>query len=167
MSTSNLSGVIQGGQTLGMVAGARAINVNDLVQIGGPGNEAYPVVTIDQAAVAAVTVTAPVSIVAGAVNNYAHYDQVADSSGNIFNLCPNLSSQGVEAVKRSPTSAVLISATALDATAHAMVNMRLRKLNSGNFLAVYADSTTGGVKFVIFDTNLNIVAGPPAATSAP
>lgn len=165
MSTSNLSGVIQGGQTLGMVAGAQAINANDLVQTGGPGNEAYSVVTIDNAAVAAITTTAPTSAVTGAVNNYARYDRVVDTLGNSYFLTPNASSQGVNVSKRSPGNAILIASTALDATTHAMISMRLRKLTSGNFVAVYVDSTTGGVKFVIFDTNLNIVAGPTAVAT--
>ena len=165
MSTSNLSGVIQGGQTLGMGAGTQAINANDLVLTGGPGNEAYSVVTIDNAAVAAITTTAPTSAVTGAINNYARYDQVVDALGNSYFLTPNASSQGVNVSKRSPGNAILIASTALDATTHAMISMRLRKLASGNFVAVYVDSTTGGVKFVIFDTNLNIVAVPTAVAT--
>ena len=69
---SNLSAVIAGGQTISFSSGSGAIPANALVQVGGPGPEAWPVVTTDHAALSAQQVIAPVPVAGGgATNNYA------------------------------------------------------------------------------------------------
>lgn len=162
---SNLSGVIQNGQTLTLKAGAGTISAGDLIQVGGPGNEAWSVITSDHAAMSAQQIVAPVSIVAGTANNYARWGVETDSRGNIYTATPNASGQGVAVAQYAPGGALLTGPVTIDSTAHTMVSIRLVTLSNNTFAAIYADSTTGGVRFTIFDTGLNIVAGPTAAAT--
>lgn len=163
---SNLSGVIAGGQTLSFNSGSGAIANGALVQTGGPGNEAWPVVTIDHAVLAAQQVITPVSVNGGgAVNNYTRWDSVSDTLGNMYVATPNTSGQGVNVTKFTPSGVIAIASTVLDSTAHAMISIRLVSLTSSALAAVYVDSTTGGVRFTIFDSGLNIVAGPTAVAT--
>src|SRR6201984_465925 len=165
-SSSNLSGVIQNGQTLTVNSGPGAISANALVQTGGPGNEAWPVITIDRAAVATSQVLNTLALNGGgASNNYARWESVVDSLGNIYIATSNTAGQGVNITKLSPTGASLIASTAVDATAHTMTSIRLIQLSNLTYAAVYADTTTGGVRFVVFDSGLNPIAGPTAVAT--
>ncbi|MES2048841.1 MAG: hypothetical protein V4447_10600 [Pseudomonadota bacterium] len=162
---SGSSGSIKNGQTINLRSGASAIKQGDLVQIGGPGNEAYPVVTSDFAAKSAVSALTPASVVGAAVNNYARWGSATDSLGNIYVISPRATSQGVSVTKYTPAGAVAIALTTLDPATNQMICMRVQALATagvpnGNFVAVYADSVGTNIKFVIFDSNLNIVAGP-------
>lgn len=161
---SNLSNVIQNGQSLTVPAGTGAIAAQALVQIGGPGNEAWPVATIDRASVAPVSVITPISTSGGAVNNYARWGCEFDASGNAYVLSPNSSSQGVKVTKFSPAG-VSLGSGVLDSTAHTMLSAKLVSLSNATWAAVYADASTGGVRFVIFDAGLSIIAGPTAVAT--
>lgn len=164
--SSNLSGVVAGGQTLSFNSGIGAIANGALVQTGGPGNEAWPVITTDHAVLAAQQVVTPVSVNGGgAVNNYMRWDSVSDTLGNMYVATPNTAGQGLNVTKFTPGGAVGVASTVLDSTAHAMISIRLVSLTSSALAAVYVDSTTGGVRFVIFDTGLNVVAGPTAVAT--
>jgi hypothetical protein len=162
---SNLSGIISNGQTLNLRAGTGAINAGDLIQVGGPAGEAWSVVTSDHAALSIQQVITPVTIEAGAVNNYARWGIETDTLGNVFTATPNASSQGVAITKYAPSGALLAGPIVVDATAHAMISIRLIVLSNGAYATIYADSTTGGVRFVVFDSNLNIIAGPTAVAT--
>ena len=163
--SNGLSSNIKNGQTLTLRAGSGAINAGDLIQVGGPAGEAWSVVTSDHAALSIQQVITPVTIEAGAVNNYARWGIETDTLGNVFTATPNASSQGVAITKYAPGGALLAGPVVVDATAHAMVSIRLLALSNGTYATVYADSTTGGVRFVVFDSNLNIIAGPTAVAT--
>lgn len=162
---NNLSGTIQGGQTLQLRAGTGIINPGDLVETGGPGNLLWSVSTIDRAAAPGGSSTIPVAVVAGAVNNYIHWPSAADSSGNIYVLSPNASSQGVNATKYSPLGNVLISNAVIDATGAAFSRMRLLSLSNGTFVALYVNGATGAISFAIFDASLNVIVSPIAVAT--
>jgi len=161
---NGLSSSIKNGQTFGMNAGRAAIAQQALVQAGGPGNEAWPVMTSDFAAQAAPFTVAPANVIAEAVNNYMSWPQAQDALGNTYVLTPNASSQGVVATKYSPTGAQLAQQT-IDATTAAMSSLRLLALSNGYFAATYVNNATGGVKFSIFDAQLDLVVSPAAVAT--
>jgi hypothetical protein len=163
----NLSGqsnLVKNGQQLRVGAGAGAIAVSDLVEIGGPGNQAWSVATADYAANAGSgTLLAQTSVVAAALPAGGTRQPVArDRLGNIYIAGTN-SSGNLVATKYSPLGTVLASAT-LDATATSVNTPYLFQLQNGTFAVVYARAA-GALYFTIFDAALTVIAGPSSVAT--
>jgi hypothetical protein len=154
----NLSQFTKNGQTFQLKAGAAALAQGDLVEIGGPGLQAYTVNTIDYARSApAGTLLSQTSLVAAALPGADRQPVVRDTNGNIIILGTN-SSGNLVAYKETPLGASLASAT-LDATASTVRTPRLLTLGNNTFAGVYARAS-GALYFVVFDAVLTLIAGP-------
>jgi len=160
---SNLSQFRNNGQTLQVNAGSAAINVGDLLEIGGPGSQAYTAATIDY------SISAPVStlITQTSLSTYAlagsnRIQLARDRLGNIYEVGSN-GSGNLVIYKFGPTANTTSSAI-LDSTATTVNTPRLFQLQNGNYCCVYARSA-GALYFVIFDAALNVVAGPTSVAT--
>lgn len=151
------------GQQFSVKAGSAAINVNDLLLIGGPGNEAYTVATIDYAKNgAAITLAAATSVTASALPGGSRQQLARDAQGNIYEAGTNTGGNLV-IYKTSP---LLISqpSKTVDATATSVNTAKLFQLSNGTYACVYARAS-GALYFVIFDASLNVIAGPTSVAT--
>jgi len=157
--SGGLSNNIKNGQRISVAGGSSIVNINDVVEIGGPGNEAWTVATADYAAIAnAGIVRAQTSLVAAALPAAGSRMPAArDRLGNIYIVGTN--SSGYLVAYKYSAAGVLISSATLDANANANNNPQMFQLQSGAYACVYARAA-GALYFVIFDAALTLVAGP-------
>lgn len=149
---------IKNGQQLNTLVGSGAVASGDIMEIGGPGAEAWSVATMDYAAVASAgSLLAQTSAVAAALPGSARQPLARDKLGNIYLLGTN-SSGNLVAYKFGPLGTVIASAT-LDATATSVNSPHVFQLQNGSFAAVYARAA-GALYTVVFDATLNVIAGP-------
>lgn len=214
-----LSSFVKNGQNLPLRSGSAQINPGDLLEIGGPGNEAWPVATADYAqSPAASTLRIQTPLVAAALAGKTRQQAETDNQGNIVALGTNASGNLV--AYRSPPLGTTVTSAVLDGTATSVYTPRLVPLlnastawaqstgyaagqrvsngfgyflcaaagtsastgtgptpvaltdgtatwiflgtappKNGTFAAVYARAS-GALYFVVFDAQLDIIAGP-------
>jgi hypothetical protein len=149
---------IKNGQLNILNAGAGVLATRNLVSIGGPGNEAWAVGTIDYAAVGtASNILAQTSINASATPGAARMPVVRDALGNIYTLGTNSSGNAV--VYKTSPKGVLLGSLVLDGAATSVNTPKLLPLSNGTFAAVYARAA-GVLYFATFDAALDIITGP-------
>lgn len=149
---------IKNGQQLNTLVGSGAVASGDIVEIGGPGGEAWSVATMDYAATASAgSLLAQTAAVAAALPGSSRQPVARDKLGNIY-LAGTNSSGNLVAYKYGPLGLVIGSAV-LDATATSVNSPRLFQLQSGGFACVYARAA-GALYFVVFDAALTLIAGP-------
>ena len=153
------SQIIKNGQQLNVMAGVKSVVRNDLMIVGGPGNQAYTVATADYAAQAgAVGIASNIQVNASAVPYAGTRAGVArDRSGAIYITGTN--SSGNLVIYKYDANGVPLMSAILDATATSVNAPYLFQLQSGGFACVYARAT-GLLYFVIFDAGLSLIAGP-------
>lgn len=157
MSTA-LSQQIKNGQTISLSAGSQKINVNDLVLIGGPGNEAWPIATADYASIANAGTLLPQTLVsAAAMAGMTRQPVARDRLGNIYIAGTN--SSGNLIVSKYNAVGIPLTSVVLDGTATSVNSAVLFQLQSGGYACVYARAA-GALYFVIFDAALSIISGP-------
>ncbi len=163
---TTLSSIVKNGQQLQLSAGQAAININDLVMIGGPGGEAFPVKLMDYAKTAAAgAILASTSTTYPASGSYSQeltgrLPALTDAYGNIY-ICANTSASGAEILKYSPAGSLLASA-AVGVSVGAMFF-----LSNGSICMVGAstwNSASSFVGYMIVDTSLNTITA--ATTTA-
>jgi hypothetical protein len=153
-----LSQNIKNGQQLQLSAGAGQIRSGDLLEIGGPGNEAWTVGVADYAANAANgNLVAQTQIVAAAMAGSTRQPVVRDRLGNLYVVGTN--SSGNLVVYKYTSGGILINSAVLDAIATSVNSPHVFQLQSGAYACVYARAA-GALYFVVFDAILSIVAGP-------
>lgn len=155
-----LSQNVKNGQQLRIAAAPPAIVAGNLVEIGGLGDQAWPVATIDYAANAAAgSLSDAASIVAAAMPGKSRQPAARDKFGNLYVIGTNSSGRLV-AYKYSPLGILLTSAI-LDSGATSINTAQLHQLSSGNFVCVYARAA-GALRQLIFDGMLSVLSGPTA-----
>lgn len=161
-----ISNFLAGGSALQLKAGISAINSGDLVSIGGPGNEAYTVATIDYAKVSNLAaILTPTNISSYIPAGTGHQAVCRDGSGNVYAATEN-SSGNLAINKYSPSGTLLLSAV-IDSTVTSVVSPKLFQLSNGTFCCVYATNTLGHINFSIFDSNLvAVLAAQTSVTNA-
>jgi hypothetical protein len=146
------------GQQLKVPGGAGAVQVGDVVLVGGPGNGAWTAGTADYASIpAAGTVLSPSAIASARYPGTSRQPIARDRVGNIYMIGTN-GSGNLVGYKFNPVGS-LVSSVILDVTATSVNTPQLFQLQSGAYCCVYSRAA-GALFFVIFDSNLNIVAGP-------
>lgn len=149
--------------TMSFVTGSQQINQNDLLLIGGPGDEAYTAKTIDYAVLGpAQTIRAATQVVNGSATGSRRQAAATDNLANIYICAPNIWG-ALTVTKYSPIGGYLGTAT-LDASTTAVYSPKLVQLSNDTFACVYA-GTSGALKFVVFDTALSIIAGPTSVAT--
>lgn len=160
---TNLSGIIKNGQQIKVTAGGGAINVNDLVSIGGPGNQAWSIGCADYAANSqSGPIANAATVVTAALPASSRQPVARDRFGNVYIAGTNSSGRLV-AYKYS-TFGNLINTGVLDNTVASVNNPILFQLQNGTFACVYAGAA-GALAFVIFDAGLSIVSGPASVAT--
>lgn len=150
------SNFIKNGQIANVPAGYAAIAANSLMEIGGPGNEAWPIATTDYAVAGLGTIAAEAKFASSGYQQASGtYSAVArDRLGNIYTAFPGVAASVLYVTKTSPTGDVIASATMVAASV--VSSPAIVQLQNGNFVLAWNDSST---KFLIFDSALNILAG--------
>ena len=151
-----LSNTIKNGQITNVPAGYAAIAANSLVEIGGPGNEAWPVATTDYAVIGAVPIVPETKFSSYYVEYGSYIPMARDRAGNVYTLFPGAgNAQGLQVNKTPPADgSVTLTAQLSGAT---YFTSALAQLSNGTFVAAYNATNT---YFTIFDAGLNILAGP-------
>ena len=154
----SVSQFIKNGQQSQTKAGSAAIVTGDQLVIGGPGNEAYTLATIDYAKnMAASSLVGQTSVVAAALPGGSRQQLARDAQGNIFYAGTN-SSGNLVIYKYSPLLGTTTSAV-VDAVATTVRTSKFFQLSNGTFACVYA-RTAGALYFAIVDASLSVVVGP-------
>lgn len=155
---SSISQFKNNGQNLSLAAGSAAIAANDLVEIGGPGLEAWTVGTIDYAANASAgSLRAQQSVVAAAMPSASRQPIARDRLGYIYVIGTN--SSGNLVVYKYTALGAVVSSFILDATATVIATAQVFQIQNGNYACVYARAS-GALFYVVFDSALSLIAGP-------
>lgn len=158
------SQIIKNGQQLNVMAGVKQVVRNDLMIVGGPGNQAYTIATADYASQAgAVGIASNIQVNASAVPYAGTRAAVArDRTGAIYMAGTN--SSGNLVIYKHDANGIPLASAVVDATATSVNAPYLFQLQSGGFACVYARAT-GLLYFVIFDAGLSLIAGPIAVAT--
>lgn len=152
------SQLTKNGQQLNVAAGGGAIARNDVVEIGGPGAQAWTAATADYAAISlAGIVSAEQSVVAAAMGPATRQALARDRLGNIYIAGTNTSGNLV--IYKYNALGTLLASAILDATATVVASPIIFQLQTGAFAAVYARAT-GALMYVVFDAGLALLSGP-------
>lgn len=154
---ASTSGNLKNGQMLQASAGSAAIAQGDLLVIGGNGEEAYSVGTIDYAAIgAAATIQSGLLVAPSILPGSDRQPSARDILGNIYVASTN--SVGDLIVNKFSPLGVLLGSAVIDSVTTSVNTAKLIPLTNGNFAVVYAQAT-GALVFAIFDAQLSIVVG--------
>lgn len=142
------------------LSGNAAIAGNDLLSIAANG-QLFPATTSDYASVAnsGGFAVAPTTVTAYGVLDQSRKIAFANSSsGDIFIATAYLAtSYGMKIFKYSSSGALLASLILETSQVDTNSSPAVQQLSDGNLLVTWALTTTFVIKFMIFDTNLNII----------
>lgn len=154
--TTNLSQFTKLGQSIQLRAGSAAINSNDAIEIGGPGNEAFSINTTDYATTQGTILFQEFNFGLKAMTGTMRQSAVRDALGNLYIL--NLNSSGNLCVNKFSPLGYSLTNTVLDSGTSAAFSGKILPLSNGTFAAIYARAS-GAFSFVLFDSSINIILG--------
>lgn len=162
-----LSDYLGGGASLTGLAGAEAINANDLLELTQDGS-LIPVKISDYAAIAnAGQLVAPTTVQAYSLSGSVKKEAFACSDGTFIFVTPSSTSNTVPIVSKYSASGALLASYTLDTTNSPVYAPCIQQLSNGNLVVAWLLLATGPntVRFAVLSPNLAVIVAPVTVTT--